>query len=104
MMSRGECFTFGVLLSSRARYGGRISFQKVEAYSSASAASEAAWLSAAKLDRAILGSFHDLQIKLLSRIFMPVGDVVGFPGLASASYDQGRFAAAHITDPTVIRL
>ncbi|MFP4599990.1 MAG: Si-specific NAD(P)(+) transhydrogenase [Persicimonas sp.] len=25
-----------------------------------------------------------------------VGDVVGFPGLASASYDQGRFAAAHI--------
>jgi NAD(P) transhydrogenase len=26
-----------------------------------------------------------------------VGDVVGFPGLASASYDQGRFAAAHIT-------
>lgn len=25
-----------------------------------------------------------------------VGDVVGFPGLASASYDQGRFAASHI--------
>ncbi|GAB4513906.1 MAG: Si-specific NAD(P)(+) transhydrogenase [Haliangiales bacterium] len=25
-----------------------------------------------------------------------VGDVVGFPGLASASYDQGRFAATHI--------
>ena len=24
-----------------------------------------------------------------------VGDVVGFPGLASASYDQGRFAATH---------
>lgn len=24
-----------------------------------------------------------------------VGDVIGFPGLASASYDQGRFAAAH---------
>lgn len=24
-----------------------------------------------------------------------VGDVVGFPGLASASYDQGRFAAQH---------
>jgi NAD(P) transhydrogenase len=25
-----------------------------------------------------------------------VGDVIGYPGLASASYDQGRFAAAHI--------
>jgi NAD(P) transhydrogenase len=25
-----------------------------------------------------------------------VGDVVGFPGLASASYDQGRFAASHM--------
>ncbi len=25
-----------------------------------------------------------------------VGDVVGFPGLASAAYDQGRFAATHI--------
>ncbi len=25
-----------------------------------------------------------------------VGDVVGFPGLASASYDQGRFAATHM--------
>lgn len=25
-----------------------------------------------------------------------VGDVVGFPALASASYDQGRFAASHI--------
>jgi NAD(P) transhydrogenase len=25
-----------------------------------------------------------------------VGDVVGLPGLASASYDQGRFAAQHI--------
>lgn len=28
-----------------------------------------------------------------------VGDVVGYPALASASYDQGRFAAAHILDP-----
>jgi NAD(P) transhydrogenase len=28
-----------------------------------------------------------------------VGDVVGAPGLASASYDQGRFAATHIIDP-----
>ena len=27
-----------------------------------------------------------------------VGDVVGSPALASASYDQGRFAAAHLTD------
>ncbi len=27
-----------------------------------------------------------------------VGDVIGFPGLASASYDQGRFAATHIVD------
>lgn len=25
-----------------------------------------------------------------------VGDVIGYPGLASASYDQGRFAAEHI--------
>ncbi|MFK7986808.1 MAG: Si-specific NAD(P)(+) transhydrogenase [Sandaracinaceae bacterium] len=29
-----------------------------------------------------------------------VGDVVGYPSLASASYDQGRFAASHIQDPT----
>ncbi len=27
-----------------------------------------------------------------------VGDVIGFPSLASASYDQGRFAARHIID------
>ncbi len=27
-----------------------------------------------------------------------VGDVVGLPGLASASYDQGRFVGAHIVD------
>ncbi|MCP5152115.1 MAG: Si-specific NAD(P)(+) transhydrogenase [Chromatiales bacterium] len=27
-----------------------------------------------------------------------VGDIVGFPSLASASYDQGRFAATHIVD------
>ncbi len=27
-----------------------------------------------------------------------VGDVVGYPSLASASYDQGRFAASHIID------
>jgi NAD(P) transhydrogenase len=27
-----------------------------------------------------------------------VGDVVGYPSLASASYDQGRFAASHILD------
>ncbi|HEY5700630.1 MAG TPA: Si-specific NAD(P)(+) transhydrogenase [Gammaproteobacteria bacterium] len=27
-----------------------------------------------------------------------VGDVVGFPSLASASYDQGRFAGMHIAD------
>jgi len=27
-----------------------------------------------------------------------VGDVVGWPSLASASYDQGRFAARHIVD------
>lgn len=27
-----------------------------------------------------------------------VGDVVGFPSLASAAYDQGRFAASHIVD------
>lgn len=28
-----------------------------------------------------------------------VGDVVGNPSLASASYDQGRFAATHLIDP-----
>jgi NAD(P) transhydrogenase len=28
-----------------------------------------------------------------------VGDVVGYPSLASASYDQGRFAAHHMIDP-----
>lgn len=27
-----------------------------------------------------------------------VGDVIGFPGLASASYDQGRFCALHIAN------
>jgi NAD(P) transhydrogenase len=27
-----------------------------------------------------------------------VGDIVGFPNLASASYDQGRFAASHIVN------
>ncbi|MFK7872671.1 MAG: Si-specific NAD(P)(+) transhydrogenase [Oligoflexales bacterium] len=29
-----------------------------------------------------------------------VGDVTGFPNLASAAYDQGRFAANHMIDPT----
>ncbi len=29
-----------------------------------------------------------------------VGDIVGFPCLASASYDQGRFAATHIVEGT----
>ena len=29
-----------------------------------------------------------------------VGDVIGFPNLASAAYDQGRFAANHMVDPT----
>jgi NAD(P) transhydrogenase len=34
-----------------------------------------------------------------------VGDVVGYPSLASASYDQGRFAASHMLDPqTDLRL
>jgi NAD(P) transhydrogenase len=33
----------------------------------------------------------------LSHIYA-VGDVVGYPGLASASYDQGRFAATLIAD------
>lgn len=28
-----------------------------------------------------------------------VGDVIGFPALASAAYDQGRFAVAHLLDP-----
>lgn len=32
-----------------------------------------------------------------------VGDVVGPPSLASASYDQGRFAAAHLSDPNADR-
>src|SRR5690606_40419661 len=26
-----------------------------------------------------------------------VGDIIGYPSLASAAYDQGRFAATHIT-------
>lgn len=30
-----------------------------------------------------------------------VGDVIGFPSLASAGYDQGRFAASHIMTGTV---
>ncbi len=29
-----------------------------------------------------------------------VGDLTGFPNLASAAYDQGRYAALHIMDPT----
>ncbi len=33
----------------------------------------------------------------LSHIYA-VGDVVGFPSLASAAYDQGRFAATHIVE------
>ncbi len=32
-----------------------------------------------------------------------VGDVIGFPGLASASYDQGRFAAAHAVNGSTER-
>jgi NAD(P) transhydrogenase len=28
-----------------------------------------------------------------------VGDLTGFPNLASSAYDQGRFAASHIVDP-----
>jgi len=32
-----------------------------------------------------------------------VGDIVGPPGLASASYDQGRFVATHYVDPTTDR-
>ena len=28
-----------------------------------------------------------------------VGDITGFPGLASSAYDQGRFAALHIINP-----
>ena len=30
-----------------------------------------------------------------------VGDVVGYPSLASAAYDQGRFAATHVADRRV---
>lgn len=30
-----------------------------------------------------------------------IGDVIGAPGLASASYDQGRYVAARIADPDV---
>ncbi|MEA1890395.1 MAG: Si-specific NAD(P)(+) transhydrogenase [Pseudomonadota bacterium] len=30
-----------------------------------------------------------------------IGDVIGAPGLASASYDQGRYVAARIADPEV---
>lgn len=35
-----------------------------------------------------------------------VGDVIGFPSLASAAYDQGRFAARHLTlgETTTLRL
>jgi NAD(P) transhydrogenase len=46
------------------------------------------------------------QLKVDARYRLPeqphiyaVGDVVGAPSLASASYDQGRFAASHLTDP-----
>jgi len=38
------------------------------------------------------------RVKGQSHVYA-VGDVVGYPALASASYDQGRFAAAHLSDP-----
>ncbi len=50
------------------------------------------------------------QIKVDERYRVPehphiyaVGDVVGYPALASASYDQGRFAATHLLDQTANR-
>ncbi|MBI1369999.1 MAG: Si-specific NAD(P)(+) transhydrogenase [Planctomycetes bacterium] len=42
---------------------------------------------------------QDYQTKL-PHIYA-VGDVIGPPALASAAYDQGRFAASHIIDPNV---
>ena len=39
---------------------------------------------------------NDLYQSALPHIYA-VGDVVGFPSLASAAYDQGRFAATHLT-------
>lgn len=42
-----------------------------------------------KVDKAYLTSLPNIYA---------VGDVVGAPGLASASYDQGRFVATQIAD------
>ena len=38
---------------------------------------------------------NEMNQTLLPNIYA-VGDIIGFPNLASASYDQGRFAATHI--------
>lgn len=56
------------------------------------------------LEEAAIGINHRGQVEVnesyqtaLPHIYA-VGDVVGAPGLASASYDQGRFVGAHIAD------
>lgn len=40
---------------------------------------------------------HNYQTLKHSHIYA-VGDVIGYPSLASAAFDQGRFAATHITE------
>ena len=57
----GMCCSFAMLLSCSARYGDQISFQNAAAQRSESAVFDAAWLSAARLELAALGNFHDPQ-------------------------------------------
>jgi NAD(P) transhydrogenase len=45
----------------------------------------------------------DAGIEVCPNIYA-VGDVIGWPALASAAYDQGRFAASHLCDDADYRL
>jgi NAD(P) transhydrogenase len=57
-------------------------------------------LDAAKLEADARGNIAvNESYQTAQKHIYAVGDVVGWPSLASAAYDQGRFAAAHILDP-----
>ena len=57
-MSAGSTGIFGVCRSLRTNQGFQIKFQKVQVNSKLSAASDAAWDSAANVDREIRASFQ----------------------------------------------
>lgn len=50
-----------------------------------------------KVDRRGNIPVNDVYQSVLPHIYA-IGDIVGFPSLASAAYDQGRFAATHIAE------